>query len=497
MEYILALDQGTTSSRALLITHQGEIRAVAQKEFRQVFPTPGWVEHNPSDIWSSQASVATEVLAKSGIDASQIAAIGITNQRETTIVWDRKTGQPIANAIVWQDRRTTDDCFELKRRGLEPLFREKTGLVLDPYFSASKLRWILKNVPGAMLRAQRGELAFGTVDTWLVWKLTDGKCHVTDVTNASRTLMFNIHTCQWDDDLLEILDIPKLILPTIATSSEVYGRTSSLFKASIPISGMAGDQQAALFGQICTKEGMAKSTYGTGGFMLMNTGNQPVLSKNNLLTTIGYEIKGERCYALEGSVFIAGAVVQWLRDGLGIIKRSADVEALAKSVPDTGGVYFVPAFTGLGAPHWNPYTRGTMVGITRGTTAAHIARAALEGIAFQVTDVLKAMEADAGFSIKELRVDGGAVRNHLLMQFQADLLGVDVIRPRIAELTALGAAFLAGLGVGYWANLQEIAEFWHAEKVFSPSMTAEKVLHLRRGWSQAIECAKMWEANPS
>jgi glycerol kinase len=494
MSYILALDQGTSSSRALLIAHDGTIKASAQKEFRQIFPSPGWVEHDPKQIWSSQAAVATEVIAHAGIQVQEIKAIGITNQRETTVVWERKSGQPIANAIVWQDRRTTELCQKLKNQGLEPLFTQKTGLVLDPYFSGTKLQWILEHTPGALERAKRGELAFGTVDSWLVWKLTDGATHVTDASNASRTLMYNIHTGEWDDELLAILNIPKSLLPKVCDSSEVYGETSSsIFSRPIPISGIAGDQQAALFGQACLKSGMAKTTYGTGCFLLMNTGETPVLSKNHLLTTIAYQIDKKKTYALEGSVFIAGAVVQWLRDSLGMIKTSKEIEKLASSVENSNGVYFVPAFTGLGAPHWDPYARGTILGITRGTSAAHIARAALDGIAFQVTDVLKAMEADAGIPIQELRVDGGAVGNNLLMQFQADLLGVPLLRPQITEITALGAAFLAGLSVGFWKNQEEIASYWKLEKQFEPKMASERVLELRAKWNKAIECAQVWE----
>ncbi|MBY0528830.1 MAG: glycerol kinase GlpK [Rhabdochlamydiaceae bacterium] len=493
MKYILSLDQGTTSSRAMLIDHEGHVKGIAQKEFRQHFPSPGWVEHDPMEIWSTQASVATEVLVRSGITPAQIAAIGITNQRETTIIWDKQTGMPIAPAIVWQDRRTTEYCQRLKDKGLEPLFKQKTGLLLDPYFSGTKIHWILNHIPGSQEMAQQGKLAFGTVDSWLIWKLTDGKLHITDMSNASRTLLFNLHTCSWDEELLDILQIPRSLLPEVRSSSEVYGNTShSLFSLPIPISGIAGDQQAALFGQACFKSGMAKTTYGTGCFMLMNTGNKPVLSKNNLLTTIAYQINGQVEYALEGSVFIGGAVVQWLRDNLNLFKKSADIEKLAQSVPDSGGVYFVPAFTGLGAPHWDPYTRGTLLGITRGTQAAHIARAALEGIAFQVTDVLHAMQNDAQINIQELRVDGGAVRDNLLMQFQADLLGVPTIRPQMTELTALGAAFLAGLAVDFWKNQEEIARYWKEDRTFIPSMDPDSRRTLRSNWDRAIACAKLW-----
>lgn len=494
MGYVLALDQGTTSSRSLLVGHDGTIKAVAQKEFKQIFPSPGWVEHDANEIWSSQAGVIAEVLAKSGISAKEIVAIGITNQRETTIVWDKKTSAPLMNAIVWQDRRTTEICQKLKSQGLEPLFKKKTGLLLDPYFSGTKIHWILKNVPGAQARAERGELAFGTVDSWLTWKLTNGEKHVTDVSNASRTLIFNIHSCEWDAELLKILEIPRSMLPQVCASSEVYGTAHiNVLPAKIPISGIAGDQQAALFGQACLEKGMVKATYGTGSFLLMNTGKNPVESTNNLLTTIAYKINGELNYALEGSVFIAGAVVQWLRDNLGIIKASAEVEKLALSVPDSGGVYFVPAFTGLGAPHWDPYARGAIVGLTRGSTAAHIARAALEAIAFQVRDVLKAMEADSKVAISEVRVDGGAVKDNLLMQFQADLMGVPIVRPQVSELTALGAAFLAGLAVGFWKNLDEVAAHWKQEKRFTPQMDHAKVFELCRKWKKALACAQLWE----
>lgn len=497
-KYILALDQGTTSSRAMLFSRDGGVVAIAQRTFRQIFPSPGWVEHDPNEIWASQAAVSAEAMAKAGVNASQIAAIGITNQRETSIVWDRKTGKPLMNAIVWQDRRTTELCQTLKNQGLEPLIQQKTGLRLDPYFSASKIKWILDHVPGAMERAKKGELAFGTVDSWLVWKLTDGGCHVTDVSNASRTMLFNIHTEEWDDELLKIWNIPREILPKVCSSSEVYASTSKEFAATpIPISGIAGDQQAALFGQACFKKGMVKTTYGTGCFMLMNTGVKPVLSQNKLLTTIGYKIDGKTIYALEGSVFIGGAVVQWVRDGLKLIHQSADIENLAAGVPDNSGVYFVPAFTGLGAPYWDPYARGMILGLTRGTTAAHIARAALEGIAYQVTDVLQAMESDAMMKIEELRVDGGAVANNLLMQFQADLLGCPLVRPRINESTALGAAFLAGLAVKFWKNEEEITTHWKAQQTFTGKMAQDKVFKLRSKWKKAVQCAQMWEETDS
>jgi len=494
MKYILSLDQGTTSSRAILIEHNGSIKLSARKEFKQIFPNPGWVEHDANEIWSSQAAVIAEVMAKGNVSAADIAAIGITNQRETTVVWERKTGKPLCNAIVWQDRRTTEYCQELKSKGLEKLFKERTGLLLDPYFSGTKLHWILKTVPGAFERAKRGELAFGTIDTWLVWKLTDGKKHITDATNASRTLLFDIHKCAWDDELLNILEIPRAILPEVKSSSEVYGHTNvPVLSSAIPISGIAGDQQAALFGQSCFKAGMVKATYGTGSFLLMNTGTSPVISKNNLLTTIAYQFGGQVFYALEGSVFIAGAVVQWLRDNLKIIKTSADVEKLSTSVPDSDGVFFVPAFTGLGAPHWDPYARGAIVGMTRGTTAAHIARAALDSIAYQVTDVLKAMEIDSNIPIPELRVDGGAVANNLLMQFQADIMAVPVVRPKITELTALGAGYLAGLAVGFWKDQSEVASYWKEDRCFKPQMDPKKVQELRRKWNKALVCAQTWE----
>lgn len=492
MKHILALDQGTTSSRAMVFDHAGSVKAVAQKEFPQIFPKPGWVEHNPNEIWSTQAGVAVEALANAGLTADDIAAIGITNQRETTVVWDRKTGKPIGNAIVWQDRRTAQRCDRLKAQGLEPLLRKKTGLVIDAYFSGTKLEWILKHVGGAREKAKAGDLAFGTVDSWLVWNLTDGKQHVTDVSNASRTMLFNLKTGDWDDELLEIFDVPRSVLPAVRSSSEVYGEAGLLNKR-VPIAGIAGDQQAALFGQACTKPGMVKNTYGTGCFMLMNTGEKPVASKNNLLTTVAWKIGDRTEYALEGSIFIAGAVVQWLRDGLGIIRSSADVEGLAAQVPDTGGVYLVPAFAGLGAPHWDQYARGAIVGITRGTNARHLARAALEGIAFQVRDVLAAMESDSGLRLKELRADGGAAHNNFLMQFQADVLGVTVVRPKVSETTALGAAYLAGLAVGYWKSPQEIAQQWKGDRQFVPDMKASIRKKLVAGWTKALERAKSWE----
>lgn len=492
-QYILALDQGTTSSRAIVFDHQGQIRSVAQKEFTQIFPQPGWVEHDPNEIWSSQASVAAEATVKMGINGTNIKAIGITNQRETTIVWDRNTGEPIYNAIVWQDRRTAGFCDQLKNDGHSELIRSKTGLVIDAYFSGSKIRWILDNVPGARAKAEAGGLAFGTVDSWLVWKFTRGNVHATDVTNASRTMLFNIKTLEWDDELLRLFNIPKSILPEVKQSSEIYGETATtIFASKIPIAGIAGDQHAALFGQMCIGNGMVKNTYGTGCFMLMNIGEHFIESKNNLLTTIAWKIRGKTLYAFEGSIFIAGAVVQWLRDGLGLINQSSDVEKLALSVPDTGGVYFVPAFAGLGAPYWDAEARGTLVGMTRGTTSGHIARAALQSIAYQTMDVLKAMEADAGLPISELRVDGGATANNLLMQFQADLLGCKVIRPNVVETTALGAAYLAGLAVGYWTDQEQIKELWQAEKEFAPAGNAIAIADGIKGWRRAVNAAQAW-----
>jgi glycerol kinase len=493
MRYVLALDQGTTSSRAIVFDAQGRIRTVAQKEFEQIFPQPGWVEHDPREIWSSQLGVAAEAVSRAGLQVRDLAAIGITNQRETTVVWDRRTGEPIYNAIVWQDRRTAGFCDHLKAEGYGPLVREKTGLVIDAYFSGSKVHWILNNVAGARGRAERGELAFGTVDSWLIWNLTRGARHVTDVTNASRTMLYNIHTLDWDDELLRLLGVPRSMLPEVRSSSEVYGESASgLFAAGIPIAGIAGDQQAALFGQLCTGSGMVKNTYGTGCFMLVNTGTEAVPSRNQLVTTIAWQIGNRVEYALEGSIFIAGAVVQWLRDGLGIIRASSDVEALARQVSDNGGVYLVPAFTGLGAPHWDQYARGTMVGLSRGATAAHIARAALEGIAYQVADVLRAMEADSGIPISELRVDGGAAGNDLLMQFQADILGVPVVRPQITETTALGAAYLAGLAVGYWESVDALQSQWQVDRRFDPSLDEAKVRELRAGWERALVRARGW-----
>jgi glycerol kinase len=494
VSYILALDQGTTSSRAILFDRDGAIKGVAQREFRQIFPKPGWVEHDAMEIWTTQAGVAVEVLAGAQARARDVAAIGITNQRETTVVWDRKTGQPIANAIVWQDRRTAEICDRLRADGVEPLLRERTGLVIDAYFSGTKLAWLLDHVDGARARAERGELAFGTIDSWLIWKLTDGRLHITDPSNASRTLLFNIHTLQWDDELLRVLRVPRAVLPEVRASSEIYGEvTTTLGLESVKLGGIAGDQQAALFGQMCTSPGLTKNTYGTGCFMLQNTGTSAPASKHKLLTTVAWTCSGKTDYALEGSVFIGGAVVQWLRDGLGIIRSSADVETLAASVPDNGNVYLVPAFAGLGAPHWDQYARGTIVGLTRGATAGHIARAALESIAFQSADLLDAMQADAGVRLEELRVDGGASRNDLLMQFQSDLIGAPVVRPQVTETTALGAAYLAGLAAGFWTSTNEIASQWRADRRFEPAMPASRVRELRGRWTQALERSKGWD----
>jgi glycerol kinase len=494
MEYILAFDQGTTSSRSILFDRRGQIRSVAQKEFEQIYPQPGWVEHDPSEIWSSQISTATEALSRAGIDADQVAAIGITNQRETTIVWDRHTGQPVHNAIVWQDRRTSGICDRLKDAGHLDLFQEKTGLIIDAYFSGTKIQWILDNVDGARQRAENGDLCFGTVDSWLVWKLTRGQVHVTDATNASRTLIYNIHEGDWDDEILNILDIPRSMLPEVRDSSEVYGRTQTdNIAGHVPISGIAGDQQAALFGQMCTRPGMGKNTYGTGAFMVQHTGTEAVKSENNLLTTIAYQIDGTTYYALEGSIFIAGAVVQWLRDGLEIIRESSEVEELARSVDDNGGCYIVPAFVGLGAPHWDQYARGVMTGITRGVNKGHVARAALESIAYQVADVIDAMEADSGIETPELRADGGAAANNLLMQFQSDILGVPVVRPEVLETTALGAAYLAGLAVDFFDDMDEIQDQWQVDRRFTPQMADSRVKELRTNWNKALERAKAWE----
>ena len=486
-KYILALDQGTSSSRAIVFDQYGQTKAVSQKEFTQIFPKPGWVEHNPMEIWSSQASVIAEAITSIDINGLNIAAIGITNQRETTIVWDAETGEPVYNAIVWQDRRTSEFCDCLKRDGRTDLIRSKTGLIIDAYFSATKILWILENVPGARKRADEGKLRFGTVDTWLIWMLTRGEVHVTDVTNASRTMLFNIHTLEWDKELLNLFGIPESMMPEVKSSSEVYGYTkTTLFAHEVPIAGIAGDQQAALFGQMCTEPGSVKNTYGTGCFMLMNSGERPIMSSNNLLTTIAWKIGDTVNYALEGSIFVAGSVVQWLRDGLGIIRTSAEVETLAASVPDNGGVYFVPALTGLGAPHWDQYAKGSIYGLSRGSTAAHIARAALEGIAFQTMDIVNAMQRDAGVTLKELKVDGGASRNNLLMQFQADILGTSVIRPIVTETTALGAAYLAGLAVGYWESIDHIKSQWGVEMEFKPEASKEVVAELKAGWADAI-----------
>ena len=499
MPVILALDQGTTSSRAIVFDHGGRIVKVAQKEFRQIFPKAGWVEHDPEEIWESQRAVAAEVVKGAGMSAGDVAAVGITNQRETTLVWDRKTGKPVYNAIVWQDRRTAEFCDRLKAARHEQLVQQKTGLVIDAYFSGSKLNWIMDNVPGARARAQKGELAFGTVDTWLLWKLTGGAVHATDVSNASRTMLFNIHTGDWDDELLSILKVPREVLPQVRSSSEVYGEAdASLVGRSVPIAGIAGDQQAALFGQTCFSRGLAKNTYGTGCFMLMNVGEEAVPSKHKLLTTVAWRRGGAKTeYALEGSVFIGGAVVQWLRDGLGIIKSSADVEKLAATVPDSGGVYLVPAFAGLGAPHWDQYARGTISGITRGTTSAHFARAALDSIALQVADVLDVMQKDSGIRIEELRVDGGAAANDLLMQFQADILGAPVVRPKVTETTALGAAYLAGLAVGYWKGTNDVKANWEIERRFEPKMAASDREHRRSRWNEALDRARDWEQRSS
>jgi glycerol kinase len=491
-DFILALDQGTTSSRAIVFTRDGLPYSSSQREFNQIYPQPGWVEHNADEIWSTQSAVAAEAIAKAGLISSDIAAIGITNQRETTVVWDRITGKPVFNAIVWQDRRTSEYCDQLKADGLGPLIQQKTGLIIDAYFSATKIRWILDNVRYARKLAEKGQLAFGTIDSWLIWNLTNGQLHITDVSNASRTMLFNIHTLEWDPELLEIFNIPASMLPEVRSSSDLYGTTSGQFASDLPISGIAGDQQAALFGQMCTESGMVKNTYGTGCFMVMNIGDKPIESRNRLLTTVGWRIGNETSYALEGSIFIAGAVVQWLRDGLGVIKGSGDVEALASKVKDSEGVYFVPAFAGLGAPHWNQHARGTIVGITRGTTSAHIARAALDSIAFQTLEVLRAMEKDSGIEIKELRVDGGATVNNSLMQFQADLIRTNVVRPKITETTALGAAYLAGIAVRYWNSMEEIKKQWQIERKFSPKMPEEaRQVHVQ-GWDRAIKTAKVW-----
>ncbi len=493
MRYILALDQGTTSSRAILFDHDGNIAAVAQKEFQQIFPKPGWVEHDPQEIWATQMAVAIEAVSRAQARPGDVAAIGITNQRETTVVWDRETGEPVHNAIVWQDRRTAEFCDRLKASGHEPFITSRTGLVVDAYFSGSKVAWILDNVPGARQRADAGGLAFGTVDSWLVWKLTNGKVHITDVSNASRTMLFNIHTLDWDPELLRLLNVPASMLPTVRASSDVYGRVSrTLGTEDVAIAGIAGDQQAALFGQMCVSPGLTKNTYGTGCFLLQNTGTKPVASTNRLVTTVAWKVGGRTEYALEGSVFIGGAVVQWLRDGLRFFDRSPDVEKLASTVSDNGGVYLVPAFAGLGAPHWDPYARGMLIGMTRGTTSGHIARAALESIAYQVDDLLDAVHRDSGIALAELRVDGGASTNDALMQFQADLLGVPVVRPAVIETTALGAAYLAGLAVGFWGSAAEVSRQWRAEHRFEPRMPRADAERLRTRWREAVSRAKGW-----
>jgi glycerol kinase len=492
-QFILSLDQGTTSSRAIIFNQKGNIVSVAQREFTQIYPQPGWVEHDATEIWSTQAAVAAEAILKANLSPQNIAAIGITNQRETTVVWDKESGLPIHNAIVWQDRRTSEYCNKLKEQGLDKKIQEKTGLIIDAYFSGTKIKWLLDNVRGARQRAEEGRLAFGTIDSWLIWNLTGGKQHLTDVTNASRTMIYNINTLQWDEELLELLNIPAAMLPEVRSSSEVFGETAGdILSTKIPIAGIAGDQQAALFGQMCTKTGMVKNTYGTGCFMLMNIGDKPTLSSNKLLTTIAWKIGDEVQYALEGSIFMGGAVVQWLRDGLGIISTSAQVEELAQKVQDNGGVYLVPAFAGLGAPYWNQEARGTIVGMTRGTSAAHIARASLESIAFQTMEVLKAMEADSGVSIKELRVDGGATVNNLLMQIQSDVLQTRVVRPQITETTAMGAAYLAGLAVGYWRSIDDIQQQWKVERSFEPASTNTK--ELIKGWQKAVKACEAWAA---
>jgi glycerol kinase len=494
LPFILSLDQGTTSSRALLFDHNGAVRSVAQREFKQIFPEPGWVEHDPEEIAASQIAVALEALAKTNAQPRDVAAIGITNQRETTIVWDRTTGKPIYNAIVWQDRRTAAFCQQVKAQGHENLIQQRTGLLIDAYFSASKISWILEHVPNARQLAEGGRLAFGTVDTWLVWKLTGGRVHITDASNASRTMLFNLHTGRWDNDLLDLFRIPAAMLPAVRPSSEVYGEVTSVPGLnSIAIAGIAGDQQAALFGQRCTSPGLTKNTYGTGCFMLQSTGNRAIPSTNRLVTTVAWRIRDKTDYALEGSVFVGGAVIQWLRDGLGIIRTSSEVEALANSVPDNGGVYFVPAFVGLGAPHWDSYARGAIFGITRGSNAGHIARAALESIAYQVADLMDAVQTDTCTPLKELRVDGGASANDALMQFQADILGVPVVRPAMTETTALGAAFLAGLGVGFWKDLQTVYEMPREERRFEPRLPRSKVDTLRQRWNEAISRSKSWE----
>jgi glycerol kinase len=494
MPYVLSLDSGTTSVRAILFDHDGAVRAVAQKEFTQHYPQPGWVEHDANEIWSSQLGVAVEALSRAGATAKDVAAVGITNQRETTVVWDRGTGEPVHKAIVWQDRRTAQECEKLRADGHETVIRNKTGLVLDAYFSGTKVAWILDNVPGARAAAEAGKLAFGTIDTWLVWKLTGGKHHLTDPSNASRTLLYDIHRMTWDEYLLKLFRVPRAMLPEVKPSSAVYGPVTAVGVGTVPIAGIAGDQQAALFGQLCTEPGLTKNTYGTGCFMLQCTGSTAVASKNQLVTTVAWERNGKTDYALEGSVFVAGAVVQWLRDGLKIIRTAEEVNALAATAPDAGGVYFVPAFVGLGAPHWDPHARGSISGLTRGTTAGHLARAALESIAYQSADLLDAMAADAGKPVPELRVDGGACRSDLLMQFQADVLGVPVVRPAVTETTALGAAYLAGLAVGFWKSPAEIATQRKIERRFEPKMDVGRAAELRAGWAKAVGRSKGWDA---
>jgi len=490
MKYILAIDQGTTSSRSILFDHEGNICSVAQKEFNQYFPKPGWVEHNPHEIWSSQASTIAQAITNIDAKSEDIVAIGITNQRETTIVWDAETGKPIYNAIVWQDRRTAGYCKELEEQGLTEKIREKTGLILDAYFSGTKVRWILDNVPGAREKAEAGKLRFGTVDTWLIWNMTHGERHVTDVTNASRTLLYNIHTLEWDDEMLQLLDIPRSMLPEVKSSSEVYGYTHMpIFTLDVPIAGIAGDQQAALFGQMCTEPGTIKNTYGTGCFLLMNTGDKAVLSKNNLLTTIAWKIGNDVNYALEGSVFVAGSIIKWMRDEMHMFRKSKDIDKLAESVEDNGGIYFVPALTGLGAPYWDPFAKGTITGITRGTKLEHVARAALEGIAFQTMDIVEAMKKDAGVELGDLKVDGGVSNSNITMQFQADILGTNVVRPTCVETTAKGAAYLAGLAVGFWSSIEEIKAQWAIDRTFVPSMPADKVKEVKAGWTDALSRA--------
>ena len=494
MNAILALDQGTTSSRAIVFDRSGAVLGLAQREFRQFYPQAGWVEHDPREIWETQLATAREALAAARLAPPDLSGIGITNQRETTVVWDRKTGVPVYHAIVWQDRRTADFCDGLKRAGHAELIRRKSGLVIDAYFSGSKLRWILDQVPGARERARRGELAFGTIDTWLLWNLSGGRLHITDATNASRTMLFNLRTGTWDDELLALLEVPREVLPEVRSSSEIYGETApGVLGSAVPLAGIAGDQQAALFGQNCFTRGLAKNTYGTGCFLLMNIGPEPLASKHQLITTVAWSLNGQTDYALEGSVFIGGAVVQWLRDGLGLIKSSAEIEPLAASVPDCGGVYLVPAFAGLGAPHWDQYARGTITGITRGTTAGHLARAALEGIAFQVADIVEVMKEDSGVAMNELRVDGGASANNLLMQFQADILQVPVVRPRVVETTAMGAAFLAGLATGFWQSREEVQRAWQVDRTFEPRISADHATHRRHRWAEALRRAMDWE----